>query len=84
MLRDQSEKVAALTGPLKSYLNDLDNAFAVFEAQEKHANWQTPEEKRRRDNELMMLRIKVEKQELIKNYNLSDFINAIDASFQDL
>ena len=84
MLRAESEKVAALTGTHKSYLNDLNNVFAVFEAQENYADWQTLEEKKRRDNELLLLRIKVENTVLIRNYNLSDFINAIDASFQDL
>ena len=84
MIRAETEKIAALTRSHKSYLNDLDNALAVFDAQETHANWTTLEEKRKLDNELIILRAKVENPVLVKNYNLSDFIIAIDSSLQDL
>ena len=36
MIRDETDNISGLTSKLKGYLNDLDAAFAVFEAQEEN------------------------------------------------
>ena len=74
MLQNNSEHIAGLTCKLKSYLNDLEAVFAVFEAQENLINAKNVDDMRRRENELIMLRARVNNQVLIKNYNLGDFI----------
>ena len=74
MLQNNSEHIAGLTSKLKSYLNDLEAVFAVFEAQENLVYAKNSEDKRKRENELILLRAKVNNPVLIKNYNLGDFI----------
>ena len=34
MIREETDNLSGLTSKLKSYLNDLDSCFAVFDAQE--------------------------------------------------
>ena len=74
MLQNNSEHIAGLTCKLKSYLNDLEAVFAVFEAQENLVYSKSAEDRRKRENELIMLRARVNNPVLIKNYNLGDFI----------
>ena len=59
MLQNNSEHIAGLTCKLKSYLNDLEGVFAVFEAQESLVSSTKSEDKRKRENELIILRAKV-------------------------
>ena len=42
------------------------------------------EDKRKRENELIMLRARVNNKVLIKNYNLGDFIDEMDTTIQDV
>ena len=44
MIRNETDNLAGLTSKLKSYLNDLEPCFAVFEAQEMSAKVHTVEE----------------------------------------
>ena len=78
MIRNETDNLAGLTSKLKSYLNDLEPCFAVFEAQEMSAKIHTLEEQRKLETETILLRAKVQNQVLIKNYNLSEFISDID------
>ena len=82
MIRNESEQVNGLTSKLKSYLNDLDAALAVFEAQEDQTEVRTVEELRRKEAKLTLLRSKVQNQVLIKNYNLSEFIHDMETTVQ--
>ena len=84
MLQAKSENIAGLTCKLKDYINDLDAAYAVFDAQENLHKAKTDVELQNRENDLVILRARVNNQVLIKNYNLGDFIHDIDNTLQDV
>ena len=62
MIQHESEKLKGLSVKLKSYLGDLEAAFAVFDAQEKDDILvaRTDEERRAIQNHLVSLRAKVD------------------------
>ena len=49
VILEEVSTISGLTSKLKGYLCDLEGAFAVFEAQERHKDATTVEEKRRKE-----------------------------------
>ena len=70
----------------RTYLLDIKASLRVFAAQEKlcYDTRLTKQGRRDLESKLLVLRSKVENQSLIKNYNLSQFINDMNATLQTI
>ena len=59
LIKNEVATIDGLTNKLKGYMCDLEGAFKVFEAQERHKEAKTQDEKRKKEAELIMLRAQV-------------------------